>query len=234
MEILNKLYSFFLNYKDLGVSNLSLEKQKQKYVKIACELIKQTEALKFGEFVLTSGKTSPFYIDMRLFISYPDIFNRLCEIYFKMIKKEKLEADKIAGIPTSGLPIATLISYKLRLPMIYVRKEPKSHGKTRMIEGVLNPNDKVVLVDDLVTSGKSLIKAARAIREDKGIVKHAVALLDREQGGRENLDKERIELHTVVSINQLLDTFRNLGYINESDYHLSKKYIQKEKSQVSN
>jgi orotate phosphoribosyltransferase len=208
---------------------LSWEKQKQKYVKMACEFIRQTDALKFGEFVLTSGKKSPFYIDMRLFISYPDIFDKLCEIYSKIIQNEISEVDKIAGVPTAGLPIATLTSYKLRLPLIYVRKEPKPHGKSRMIEGVLNPNDNVVLVDDLVTSGKSLISAARAIRESGGIVKHAVTLLDREQGGRENLDTEGIELHSVVSINQLLEILRNLGYVDESNYHLAKEYIREEK-----
>jgi len=211
---------------------LSWEKQKQKYVKMACEFIKQTEALKFGEFILTSGKKSPFYIDMRLFISYPDIFDKLCEIYARIIQKEITEVDKIAGIPTAGLPIATLTSYKLHLPLIYVRKEPKPHGKTRMIEGILNPNDNVVLVDDLVTSGKSLISATKAIREDGGIVKHAVTLLDREQGGRENLDKERVKLHTVVSINQLLEILRNLGYVDEKNYQLAKEYVRKEKSTV--
>lgn len=206
------------------------QKQKQKYAKMICEFIKQTDAMKFGEFTLTSGKKSPFYIDMRLFISYPDIFNKLCEIYVQIIKKENLEADKIAGIPTAGLPIATLVSYKLHLPMIYVRKEPKSHGKTRMIEGVLNPNDRVMLIDDLVTSGNSLIKATRAIRQDKGLVNHAVALLDREQGGRENLHSEKIELTTIISISQILDIFHNLGYIDESKYRLAKEYIQKERA----
>lgn len=217
----------------MGVTNLSWEKQKQNYVKIACEFIKQTEALKFGEFTLTSGKKSPFYIDMRLFISYPEVFNKLCEIYARIIQKEIKEVDKIAGIPTAGLPIATLTSYKLHLPLIYVRKEPKTYGKTRMIEGILNPNDKVVLVDDLVTSGKSLINAAKAIRGNGGIVKHAVTLLDREQGGRENLDKQRIELHTVISINQLLETLRKLGYVDEKNYQLAKEYIRKEKEQQS-
>ncbi|WXG41009.1 MAG: orotate phosphoribosyltransferase [Candidatus Freyarchaeum deiterrae] len=212
---------------------MSWEKQKQKYMKMASEFIKQTDALKFGEFLLTSGKKSPFYIDMRLFISYPDIFDKLCEIYARIIQKEISEVDKIAGVPTAGLPIATLTSHKLRLPLIYVRKEPKPHGKARMIEGVLNPNDNVVLVDDLVTSGKSLISAAGAIRESGGIVKHAVALLDREQGGRENLDRERIELHTVVSISQLLEILRNLGYVDEADYNLAKEYIREEKSSVN-
>nr|MDO8076815.1 orotate phosphoribosyltransferase [Candidatus Freyarchaeota archaeon] len=209
---------------------MSWEKQKREYAKIACEFIKQADALKFGEFTLTSGKKSPFYIDMRLFISYPDIFDKLCEIYAKIISEEISEVDKIAGVPTSGLPIATLVSHKLRLPLMYVRKEPKAHGKARMIEGVLNPNDNVVLVDDLVTSGKSLINAARAIMESGGIVKHAVALLDREQGGRENLEKEGIVLHTIISISQLLETFWNLGYITESEYRLAKKYIQKERN----
>jgi orotate phosphoribosyltransferase len=197
---------------------------------MACEFIKRTDALKFGEFTLTSGKKSPFYIDMRLFISYPDIFDKLCEIYARIIREEITEVDKIAGIPTAGLPIATLTSYKLHLPLIYVRKEPKPHGKTRMIEGILNPNDNVVLVDDLVTSGKSLISAAKAIRDNGGIVKHAITLLDREQGGRENLNKERIELHTVISINQLLETLRNMGYVDEKKYHLAKDYLRKEKS----
>lgn len=196
---------------------------------MAIDFIKQTDAMKFGEFVLTSGKKSPFYIDMRLFISYPDIFNQLCEIYIQIIKNENLDLDKVAGIPTAGLPIATLISHKLRLPLIYVRKELKAHGKTRMIEGILNPNDKVVLVDDLVTSGSSLIKAAKAIREEKGIVEHAVALLDREQGGKENLHKEGIELHTIISINQLLEIFHNSGYVDESKYRIAKDYIKKEK-----
>lgn len=199
-------------------------------MKTACEFIKKTEALKFGEFTLTSGKKSPFYIDMRLFISYPDIFDKLCEIYTEIIKKEIAKVDKIAGIPTAGLPIATLTSYKLHLPLIYVRKEPKPHGKARMIEGILNPNDNVVLVDDLITSGKSLISAARAIREEGGIIKHAVTLLDRQQGGRENLSKEGIELHTVVSISQLLETLRNQGDIDEKKYQLAKEYIKKEEN----
>ncbi|MEM3585753.1 MAG: orotate phosphoribosyltransferase [Candidatus Jordarchaeaceae archaeon] len=208
---------------------MSWEKQKQKYAKMACEFIRKTEALKFGEFILTSGKKSPFYIDMRLFISYPDIFDKLCEIYAKIIRKEIAKVDRIAGIPTAGLPIATLTSYKLHLPMIYVRKEPKPHGKSRMIEGILNPNDSVVLVDDLITSGKSLINAAKAIREEGGTVEHAVTLLDRQQGGRENLGKERIELHTVISIDQLLETLQKTGYIDEKDYQKAKKYITEEK-----
>jgi len=208
---------------------LEWEEQKKKYAKMTCEFIKQTEALKFGEFTLTSGKKSPFYIDMRLFISYPDIFNKLCDIYVEVIKNEILEVDCIAGIPTAGLPIATIISYKMRLPLIYVRKEPKAHGKAKMIEGLLTPNDNVVLVDDLVTSGSSLLNAARAIRESGGVVNHAVVLLDREQGGRENLQKEKIELHTVTSMSQLLDMFRDLGYINHSNYNLAKEYLKREK-----
>ncbi len=185
-------------------------------------------ALKFGDFRLTSGRRSPYYIDLRLLPSYPSVLERIAGMYIEVLENEVgLEGIKVAGIPTAGLPLATAVSLRAKLPLIYVRETPKLHGEMKMIEGVLERGDRVVLIDDLVTTGGSLLRAAEAIRDSGGRVEHAVVLIDREEGGSENLAAVGISLHAVSKISDLLSWLEEVGGIPEERVEAIRDYLRK-------
>jgi len=195
----------------------------------ACEILVETNAISFGSFILTSGKKSPFYIDMRLIPSFPNLFNEVCDIYVKLIENEIAEVDRIAGVPTAGLPFATLVSYKLGLPLIYIRKEKKVHGREKMVEGVLEQGNKVVIIDDLITTGGSLVTSAKNIREEGGVVEDVVVFLDREQGGLENLSKIGVRLHSILKITELMEYLYKQNILDKETYSNCIRYINEEK-----
>ncbi len=184
-------------------------------------------ALKFGDFTLTSGRRSPYYIDLRLLPSYPNALERIADMYVAVMENEiGMGRLKVAGIPTAGLPLATAVSLKARLPLIYVRETPKLHGEMKMIEGVLSEGDEVVLIDDLATTGGSLLKAAETIRASGGRVSHAVVLIDREEGGAENLASAGIELHAVSRISELLSWLEAVGGIPADKAKAIREYLR--------
>ena len=152
-------------------------------------MLVRNESIKFGDYTLSSGKKSPYYIDLRQTISSPNtmdwISNSLVRIIINEIGRKKI--DKILGVPTAGVPFATMVSQKLALPLIYYRKARKEHGVRKKIEGSLERNDRVLIIDDLITTGESVIEAAEAVREQGGIANEMVVLADREQGGAERL-----------------------------------------------
>ncbi|MGC8666006.1 MAG: orotate phosphoribosyltransferase [Conexivisphaera sp.] len=184
-------------------------------------------ALRFGDFTLTSGRRSPYYIDLRLLPSYPSALERIADMYVAVMENEiGVSGLKVAGIPTAGLPLATAVSLRARLPLIYVRETPKLHGEMKMIEGVLSEGDEVVLIDDLATTGGSLLKAASAVRASGGHVAHAVVLIDREEGGSENLASAGIELHAVSRISDLLSWLEAVGGIPADKVDTIKEYLK--------
>ena len=187
-----------------------------------CKLLARIGAVKFGVFKLTSGKTSPYYIDLRLVPSFPDAFKFICDAYAWAIERELgLGAfERIAGVPTSGIPFAAVVAFRLEKPFLYVRKEVKLHGRERRVEGVLAPGDRVILLDDLITTGKTLSEAARAIRREGGEVEHAFVLIDREEGGRETLAEAGVELHALMTVREMAKTLLDMGAIEEEQYEL--------------
>ncbi|RLG61477.1 orotate phosphoribosyltransferase, partial [Candidatus Geothermarchaeota archaeon] len=139
----------------------------------------------FGDFKLTSGLTSPYYIDLRSVYSYPDLFKEIIDYYIFKIDDFKDDVDVIAGIESGSIAIAAVLGYILDKPMIYIRKEPKKIGMMKLIEGVLNEGDKVVIVDDVATTGGSIARGVKAIREAGGYIDRAIIFIDRLQGARE-------------------------------------------------
>ena len=135
-----------------------------------CQVLNKIGALKFGTFKLTSGRTSPYYIDLRVVPSFPDAFQRVCDLYQSVIEGEigAENFDRIAGIPTSGISFASVIAYSLRKPFLYVRPRVRLHGRERRIEGVVMPGDRVLLIDDVCTTGSTLETCSLALRE-KGV-----------------------------------------------------------------
>jgi orotate phosphoribosyltransferase len=197
-------------------------------------LLIKNNAIKFGDYILSSGKKSPYYIDLRQTISSPItmdwIGNSLTRIILNEIGKDKI--DRILGVPTAGVPFATVVSQKLGLPLIYYRQARKEHGVRKKIEGILERNDRVLVVDDLITTGESVIEAAEVVRDQGGVVNELVVLLDREQGGQQKLRTSRIEPHILFRISDAMTWLHTVGLIEDKVYETLKRYIEEE-SQVA-
>jgi orotate phosphoribosyltransferase len=190
------------------------------------KILIHTGALKFGMFTLSGGKLSPYYLDLRVLPSFPDAFHASIDL---MGKTARGVADiaKIAGIPTGGLPWASVLAYNLSKPLVYVRKEVKHHGREKMVEGLLAPGDKVLLVDDVITSGKNILDAMQTLRNEGGVVEDALVLVDREEGGREHLLKAGVKLHAVTRISELAQRLLDMDAISESQYEELTTQLQK-------
>jgi orotate phosphoribosyltransferase len=193
------------------------------------KILHKIDALKFGVFKLTSGKVSPYYIDLRIVPSFPDAFRQICDFYGESITSQVglKNFDRIAGVPIAGIPFASQIAYNLKKPFLYVRKGVRLHGRQRRVEGILVSGDRVLLVDDLVTTGLTLKKAAKAVTAEGGIVKEAVALLDREEGGKEKLAKNGIQLHALLKISEVANTLYEIGAIDKDSLKTIMKQIKK-------
>jgi len=197
-------------------------------------LLIKNNAIKFGDYILTSGKKSPYYIDLRLTISSPItmdwIANSFTRIVLNEIGKDKI--DRILGVPTAGVPFATVVSQKLGIPLIYYRQARKEHGVRKKVEGILERNDRVLIIDDLITTGESVIEAAEVVRDQGGVVNELVVLLDREQGGHQRLRSSRIEPHILFTISDAMTWLHTVGLIDDKVYETLKKYTEEE-SQTS-
>ncbi|MGP0587680.1 orotate phosphoribosyltransferase [Paenibacillus timonensis] len=172
-------------------------------------------------FTWTSGIKSPIYCDNRLTMSYPEIRDLIAESFAAMIRETYPDAEVIAGTATAGIPHAAFASQKLGLPMAYIRDKAKGHGKENQIEGLIKPGQKVVVIEDLISTGGSSIKAAQAVR-DAGAEPLAVLAIFSYQ-----LDKAvqaftdaGIPLQTLCNYTALIDVAVKRGDIQSEDLEL--------------
>jgi orotate phosphoribosyltransferase len=200
-----------------------------KKAKMASILFK-IDAVKFGVFKLSSGKASPYYIDLRVIPSFPDAFREICDFYAQFITDQLglKNFNRIAGVPLAGIIFASQIAYNLRKPFLYVRKDIKFHGRERRVEGILVSGEQVLLIDDLVTTGLTLKDAADVVRAEGGVVTGAVAFLDREEGGRQLLEKNGITLFPLLRISEIANTLFEIGAIDEENLKTIKKQVKKQ------
>jgi uridine monophosphate synthetase len=170
----------------------------------------------FGNFVQASGATFPYYVDLRKIISNPQIFASILSAYADILKH--LSFDRIAGIPYGSLPTATGLALRLNRPMIFPRKEVKAHGTRRVIEGNFNPGETVVVVDDILISGKSAMEGAQKL-ESAGLKVHdIVVFMDHEQGVKDRLQENGYRAHAVLTISEITETLYQAGRINEEQF----------------
>jgi len=206
-----------------------MEKEREEMKAELCKILTKIGALKFGTFKLAGGKVSPYYIDLRIVPSFPDAFQRVCNLYVNLVTADigTNNFNRIAGIPTAGIPFASIIAYHLKKPFFYIRQHVKLHGRGRRIEGIVMPGDRVLLVDDLITSGKSLRNAAMATRAEGGVINDAAVLVDREEGGTKNLAKDSIKLHYLLKVSEAADKLYQMGTITEDQLETILKQVKK-------
>lgn len=175
----------------------------------------QIGAIKFGDFTLKSGQTSKIYLDVRQIISYPGLLKNVANLLCKQVKTKSF--DLICGVPYTALPIATCMSLELNIPMIMRRKEKKSYGTKQLIEGCYHQGQTCLVIEDVITSGQSILETTNELEECGLDVSNVVALIDRQQGGRDNLERKGYHVHAVFTLQKILNDLMESTIVSSVD-----------------
>lgn len=171
--------------------------------------------IKFGRFTLKSGIESPFYVDLRPLASDPKILKKLANYLLEMLPLDNF--DLICGVPYAALPMATAMSLESYLPLIIKRKEAKQYGTKKMLEGIFTKGQNCLLVEDVITSGASLLETIPDIENEGISVSDIVVVLDRQQGGKEMLENKGFRVHTLFTISEVCSILREEGHLDEEE-----------------
>lgn len=163
----------------------------------------EVRIIDFGKFKLKSGLISPYYLDLRLLVTFPHLLEEVSELIWERIRL--IPFDLIVGVPYAALPIATALSLRHNRPLIMVRKERKEHGKGKMIEGMYHKGQHVLLIDDVISDGASKLETIEPLEEEDLIVKDIVVLVDRGQGGVKTIVDKGYRCHCITSTEEIMD-----------------------------
>ncbi|CAJ0586447.1 unnamed protein product, partial [Mesorhabditis spiculigera] len=201
-------------------------------------LMKDRNVFKIDEkegFLLKSGQISPIYIDLRESFGYPDVMELACDCLREMIATMPGHYDGIVGVPYAALPYSAVVSLQLRKPLIIIRKEAKSYGTKKLIEGRYEKGQTVVIIEDVVTTGGSIKDVVKILREDGLIVQDVFCLLDRQQGGAAKLKEDGINLHSLMNMELVLSFLVSVGALNHDQFEQERRLsLAERKESTSN
>ena len=202
--------------------------QQNNYKSQTAELLLKLKAIKLNPsdpFIWTSGWKSPIYCDNRILLSDPKSRNIIANYFSEIIKNKYDDVEVIAGVATGAIGIGILVAQKLNLPFIYVRPEAKKHGRKNQIEGKISENQKIVVIEDLISTGKSSLNAVKALRESNLEVMGMVAIFTYGfNKSIENFEKNKINLDTLSDYNGLIKKATDIKYVKEKDLETLKKW----------
>lgn len=182
----------------------------------------QIGCIQFGEFLLKSGQTSSIYMNLRKIISYPDVLRAVADAMWQETQGASYEL--VCGVPYTALPIATCLSLQHNVPMIMRRKEKKDYGTKQSIEGEFKAGQTCLIIEDVITTGGSIIETAKDLEEADLKIHDVIALIDREQGGKENLS-QKYKTHTILTLSEILQTLLHSSLINATERSLIEKFL---------
>ena len=202
--------------------------QQNNYKSQTAELLLKLKAIKLNPddpFTWTSGWKSPIYCDNRILLSDPKSRNIIANYFSEIIKNKYDDVEVIAGVATGAIGIGILVAQKLNLPFIYVRPEAKKHGRKNQIEGKISENQKIVVIEDLISTGKSSLNAVKALRESNLEGMGMVAIFTYGfNKSIENFEKDKVNLITLSDYNELVKKAIDIKYISENDSDTLKKW----------
>ncbi len=179
--------------------------------------------VKFGTFTYKSGLTGPIYLDHSNIACSPKLLEKAALAYTEKMHTQGVK--KMCAVPYKAIVIGAVVAVQSSIPMLFTRKEVKEYGTKKLIEGIYNAGEEVAIIEDLATTGISIIEVAHKLRDAGLIVKDAFVNVDREQGGTTNLTKEGITLHANMTLTQMLDVYVKHGKITKEKSQEVKNYI---------
>jgi orotate phosphoribosyltransferase len=169
------------------------------------KILQECGVIKFGDFTLSSGKKSRYYIDVKKAVTKPEVLKFICGQIADTIIDHDIQADYIACVELGAVPIGTMMSVWTGLPLIIIRKEQKDHGLENRIVGDLEKMKIALFVEDVTATGGSVISAVKVLRDEELIVRTVISVVDREEGAEDELGKEDLDLISLVEAKVLLE-----------------------------
>ena len=199
------------------------------FVKEFATFLHQKGIIKFGEFTLASGKKSSYYVDLRLVSSYPHEFRKMVKyLENKIIQNIGLDNfDSFVSVPTGGLVIASALAIETVKPLIYVRSKPKDYGTAKSVEGKINDGMKVVMIDDVATTGGSVVNAIKSLKKVNISINDAYVIVNRMEGADKSLSELGVKMHSILNILQITEALYEQNLVDEDILEKVKKQINK-------
>ncbi len=188
------------------------------FVKEFATFLHKNGIIKFGDFTLASGKKSPYYVDLRVVPSYPHQFRRMVK-YLQNLVSEQVGLDNfdaVASVPTGGLVIASSLAFEMVKPIVYVRSQVKEHGTGKLVEGLVSNGTRILVVDDVATTGGSVINGIRELKKAGAKITDAYVIVNRLEGAREGLQKEGVTLHHILDVFEITKILHEQKLIDDS------------------
>lgn len=199
------------------------------FVKEFATFLHQKGIIKFGDFTLASGKKSSYYVDLRLVPSYPHQFRTM----IKYLQNNIAESvglnsfDSLVSVPTGGLVIASALAIETVKPLIYVRNKPKDYGTSKSVEGQIHEGMKVVMIDDVATTGGSVVNAIKSLKEANITIEDAYVIVNRMEGADEALEELGVKLHSITNIIQITQALYEQKLVDSDTLEKVRKQISK-------
>ena len=198
------------------------------FVKEFATFLYKNGIIKFGDFTLTSGKSSSYYIDLRLVPSYPHQFREMIKnLQNLIIEKTGLDDfDSLASVPTGGLVVASALAIEIVKPLIYVRNKPKEHGTTKSIEGKISAGMKVVMIDDVVTTGTSVLNGIKQLKEAGLSISDMYVIINRLEGAEKVLNDVGVQTHQLTDILEITNVLFQEKLVDEEIFEKIKNQVR--------